>query len=88
MCYFTFCKLLTMKTKKENKIKWDKIATLIYFLHPLVIKIIGYVIKELKIQVCKTPITYILVVFVTLICSILVLKLKETMKSKKKDLIK
>ena len=77
-----------MKTKKESRIKWDKIATLIYFLHPLVIKIIDHVIKELKIQVCKTPITYILAVFITLICSILVLKLKETMKSKKKDLIK
>lgn len=84
VCYFVFCKLLIVPTGKASKMKWDKLATLIYFLHPLVIKIVTEVFKIIEIKVPSLMI-YILVVFITLMISFALLKFYNKRKEVKNE---
>ena len=62
--------------------KWDKLATLIYFLHPLVIKIVTQLFKIIEIKI-SSVITYIIVVFFTLMISFMLLKFYNKRKEEK-----
>lgn len=86
MCYFIFCKIIALPTNKSSKIEWDKISTIIYFMNPLVINIITKMNESLGRIINKSIVIYILVVVVTIILSIVILRLKDVIKKGKENL--
>lgn len=80
---FLFCIVYNMHLKDSKIYQYLRIlSSLIFYMHLWIFKIVNYILRRLNIDFKDTMLYFVLTVIITIICSIIIIKLSEIHKFK------